>query len=172
MPGAANPWAGELTARRKKSSVGRQNSSKGSEQEQPSPSPPPPHIETEVEEGSSPQAFLMTKTNSTVTSAKTEDVLTSPYQSSPKQNNTKVKKSSKKQTDEGDEAGTNPKVNTANGSVIGQGKEDTDWLKESRKNLKPVLQPFKRTEASDDPMSPVDMLIAKGSFSEVPSGES
>jgi len=67
---------------------------------------------------------------------------------------------------------TESKEHTNNGAPVndnsqGMGDEDSDILKITRRNLKPVLQPFKRSESITDDVqteTPVDRLIRQGSL--------
>ena len=51
----------------------------------------------------------------------------------------------------------------ANGEDVKPSKKESDWLKESRKNLKPVVQLFKVAEPPNAEVeSPIEQLISKG----------
>ena len=133
----------------------------------PLPSPPPP-LDELLDSGG--QCKLDTKGQQAPASCGTERSVTGPNPSSLKDNTRKVSKTGKKGQKEGieakqinqDTAGSARTLkDEAKDEALDETK-DSDWLKDSRRKLKPVLQPFKRTEKKAELESPVDLLISTG----------
>ena len=59
-----------------------------------------------------------------------------------------------------------------NGEEVKPSKKEGDWLKESRKNLKPVVQLFKAAESANPEVeSPIEQLISNKGMEESNKGE-